>query len=159
MSKSDVTKQCLFLLDEPDVHLNEHWNVRFVKILKEMTAVTPYANISQEVIVSTHSSMILTDAAPNQLYYFKREKEGVECINIQASTFGASRNQISQDIFQLGSSVGEFAHEKIKAIIQNATSSSELKKYLDIVGPGYLRFRMYDKYYWLIDREKNERDD
>jgi Predicted ATPase len=134
--------QCLYLLDEPDVYLNEHWNVDFVSMIHRL-----YQNTQpqHEIIVATHSSLILTDALPDQLYYFQQREHGVDCYNIKASTFGGSRNEIMQALFQTENSVGNYAYEKVNEILKHEDRIEELEKLLDNVGSGYLRLRLLDK--------------
>jgi len=134
--------QCLYLLDEPDVYLNEHWNIDFVSMIHRL-----YQNTQpqHEIIVATHSSLILTDALPDQLYYFQQRENGVDCYNIKASTFGGSRNEIMQALFQTRNSVGNYAYEKVNEILEREESIEELEKILSTVGSGYLRLRLLDK--------------
>jgi len=134
--------QCLYLLDEPDVYLNEHWNIDFVSMIHRL-----YQNTKpqHEIIVATHSSLILTDALPDQLYYFRQREKGVDCYNIKASTFGGSRNEIMQALFQTQNSVGNYAYEKVNEILEHEESIEELENFLSTVGSGYLRLRLLDK--------------
>lgn len=142
--------QCLFLLDEPDVHLNEHWNINFVSM---MHRIYKGCNSFHEIVIATHSSLMLTDALPDQLYYFMFKKGNVHCYNIQASTFGGSRNEIMQALFQTEHSVGSYAYSVVERILDEVDDVETLESYLDNIGSGYLRLRLLDK----INILKNKR--
>lgn len=134
--------QCLYLLDEPDVYLNEHWNIDFVSMIHRLYQNT---SLRHEIIIATHSSLILTDALPDQLYLFQQTGQGVRCYNIKASTFGGSRNEIMQALFQTRNSVGNYSYEKVKELLDKEDNVEELEKLLGQVGSGYLRLRLLDK--------------
>lgn len=143
--------QCLYLLDEPDVYLNERWSVDFVSMIQQMY---DGADARHEIVVATHSSLILTDALPDQLYYFHLKDGQVQCHNIRASTFGGSRNEIMQQLFQTSHPVGNYAYSKIEELLKAAENTEELEELLENVGSGYLRLRLLDKIYRM--REDGE---
>lgn len=131
--------QFLYLLDEPDVYLNERWNIDFVSTIHELYGDT-YPQ--HEILTATHSSLVLTDACPEQLYCFSVENGMAVCRNVRASTFGGSRNEIMQALFQTEHSVGSFSFRQIERLLETAESADELERQLENVGSGYLRLRM-----------------
>lgn len=141
--------QCLFLLDEPDVHLNEHWNIDFISMIHRIYENT---NVMHEIVIATHSSLMLTDALPDQLYYFILKKGSVHCYNIKASTFGGSRNEIMQALFQTEHSVGSYAYSVVERVLAEVDDVEKLESYLDNIGSGYLRLRLLDKINILKNR-------
>ena len=143
--------QCLFLMDEPDVYLNEHWNIEFVSMIHRIYEGTA---ANHEIIIATHSSLMLTDAFPNQLYYFQQRQGQVACLNIRASTFGGSRNEIMERLFLTNTSVGVYSFKVIEKILDEVDDVQQLEKYLKSVGSGYLRLRMLDKIRLLKKKEE-----
>ena len=141
--------QCLFLLDEPDVYLNEHWNINFVSGIQ---SIFEDSGVRHEIIIATHSSLILTDAFPEQLYYFRQENGRVHCMNIRVSTFGGSRNEIMQALFRTEHSVGSYSYDKLKELLEKEDNIEKLEAYLELVGSGYLRLRLLDKIQLLKKR-------
>lgn len=148
--ESKENSQCLFLIDEPDVYLNEHWNIDFVSMIHRIYQGT---GKTHEIVIATHSSLMLTDAFPNQLYYFVQRQGRVKCLNIQASTFGGSRNEIMENLFLTKNSVGTYSYEKIEKILKEVNNIQELETYLEGVGSGYLRLRLLDKIQFLRKKE------
>lgn len=143
--------QCLYLFDEPDVYLNERWNVDFVSMIHQIfEGTTPL----HEIIVATHSSLILTDAFPEQLYYFQLKDGHAQCFNVRASTFGGSRNEIMQSLFQTNHSVGSFAYHKVVSLLESSEDADELESYLESIGSGYLRLRLLDKIQRLREEKR-----
>lgn len=140
--------QSLFLLDEPDVYLNEQWAINFIAMLHRIYAGT---EARHEIVIATHSSLMLTDALPEQLYYFERSG-GVKCHNVRASTFGGSRNEIMQALFQTGSTVGSYAQSKLDLLLEETNDIALLEEALTGIGSGYLRLRILDKIQLLRQR-------
>lgn len=148
---ADDTCQCLYLLDEPDVYLNERWNIEFISLLHQICGA---AGSRHEIIVATHSSLILTDAFPEQLYYFHLEGGQVRCHTVRASTFGGNRNEIMQALFQTGHPVGSFAYSRVEQLLERAQNWRELERCLEDVGSGYLRLRLLNRIRQLKEREE-----
>lgn len=148
---SKDNSQCLFLMDEPDVYLNEHWDIDFVSMIHR---IYEGAAGNHEIVIATHSSLMLTDAFPNQLYYFQQKEGQVRCLNVRASTFGGSRNEIMENLFLTGNSVGTYSSAKIEKILEEVDDIEELEEYLGNVGSGYLRLRLLDKIQLLRKAER-----
>ncbi|WP_125141110.1 hypothetical protein [Clostridium transplantifaecale] len=146
----DGSNQCLYLMDEPDVYLNEHWDIDFVSMIHQIYEST---GALHEIVIATHSSLMLTDAFPEQLYYFQQREGQVICRNIQASTFGGSRNEIMEALFLTGHSVGSYSNAKIEQILDQVNDVQELETCLKYIGSGYLRMRLLDKIQ-ILRREK-----
>lgn len=150
LGRQESTDNCLFLFDEPDVHLNESWNVDFVSFLKKLS-VGKEREIHHEFLVSTHSSLILTDALPEQIYLFERQEGGVKANRAPGSYFGANRGEVSKMLFERDAETGTYSEEVLNRIIEKEENIERLMEYIRETGPGFNRFRLLDKYY-----EKNK---
>ncbi|AIQ17508.1 hypothetical protein H70357_13195 [Paenibacillus sp. FSL H7-0357] len=149
----------LLLLDEPDVHLNEAWNVNFINYLNEFISLEDTA-ASHEVVIATHSSMILTDVDPKQLYQFKlildNGQPRSEIKSTRISTFGANLGEISKQIFGTGGIIGSYAEELIDEAFRLADEENnydKLKQLQDMLGPGYHYFRVSNR---LLELEEKD---
>lgn len=138
------TDNCLFLFDEPDVHLNESWNVEFVRRLERMTWREERKNHC--FWIATHSSLLLTDALPNQVFLFERETEDVRARRIPISLFAGSRQEISRNVFRNDAQIGEFADRRVREMMREQ-NPERLEKYIEQVGAGIWRFKLLEKYY------------
>jgi predicted ATPase len=69
---------CLFLLDEPDTHLNPTWQRDYVKLLKQFNLNGPNSHI----ILATHSPLIVQAAEDADIFLYKRDQAGkIEILN------------------------------------------------------------------------------
>lgn len=153
MSQDAVSDNCLFLFDEPDVHLNENWTVDFVKLIQEFSRIQGF-NMHHEFIVATHSSLIITDADPDQLYHFVFEDGKVRIRDDDMSTFGANMGEISKKIFGTGISVGRHSNDFLEEKIAKEENLERLEDIIVRTGPGYFRFRLLEKYFELESKNK-----
>lgn len=63
----------LYLLDEPDTHLNPQWQRDYTYLLKKFDI----QNANSQIIVSTHSPLIVQSAEEADLFLFKRQGNSV----------------------------------------------------------------------------------
>lgn len=154
LAGTEGTDNCLFLFDEPDIHLNENWNVEFVSNLEMLAGRTRESRRNHSFWISTHSSLLLTDALPDQVFLFERNQGMISARRVPISFFGASRHEISKRAFENSAQIGEFAGERIEAVLQGDETPEELLKYIDMTGAGIQRFRLLDKYYEKIGEQE-----
>ncbi|MFC2188507.1 AAA family ATPase [Fulvivirgaceae bacterium LMO-SS25] len=60
-------QDCLFLLDEPDTHLNPAWQRRYVELLHQFNL----NDDNSHIIVATHSPLIVQEAKECDIFLFK----------------------------------------------------------------------------------------
>lgn len=147
------TDNCLFLLDEPDVHLNESWNVDFVSHIQKLT-VTDQKVLHHNFLVTTHSSLLLTDAPKNQIFLFERTNGEIQVQQIPISLFAAGRNEISEKMFQTSAEIGSYADQQLEEVMGKEEDPDKMLAYINQIGPGIKRFWLWDKYLGL--QEKNQ---
>lgn len=63
----------LFLLDEPDTHLNPNWQRNYVKLLNKFNL----DNTNSQIFVATHSPLIVQAAKEANIILFKKEEDSV----------------------------------------------------------------------------------
>ena len=128
-------KECLFLLDEPEVHFNDDWKRNLVDSIER--ALTQPEKTDSEVILTTHASIVLTDAYPDEiiLMTFAGQEDNIPL------TFAAEQGEVLRAIFGSDRSVGRRAMNDVEEKIKNGTDK-ELEDLLNQVGPGYLRFKI-----------------
>lgn len=154
LAKQLETDNCLFLFDEPDVHLNESWNVDFVSYIQKLIEMPENGeNLHHNFLVTTHSSLLLTDAPRNQVFLFRRKEKGVYVRQIPISLFAASRNEISRNIFQADMEIGSYAAARSEEILAREEDTERLLAYIKQMGPGTKRFQMWDKYMELREKK------
>lgn len=67
-------EDCLFLLDEPDTHLNPIWQRQYVKLLKDFNL----DDRNSHIIVATHSPLIVQAAEKTDIFLYTKKKEKIE---------------------------------------------------------------------------------
>lgn len=126
--------ECLFLFDEAEVHFNDTWRRDLVSQIESALAGT-----NSEVILTTHASITLTDAYPDEVVLLTHH--GQEQVPL---TFGAEPGELLRAVFGADRSVGRRAVRDIMRILQEG-SMEELQALLDQVGPGHFRFKIVEE--------------
>jgi len=114
MQENDV----LFLLDEPETHFNPEWRAKMVRLILE-TQEEEY--IEHDHFITSHSPFIISDCKPTNVYYFEKAngKRTVKTAHeMRLNTFGASVNQLTEEIFNKTESQGEYAGKTIKELME-----------------------------------------
>ena len=65
-------EESLFLLDEPDTHLNPHWKLRYLQLIED--AVKPDEN--SQLVIATHSPLTIASLLRSQVQIFERDADG-----------------------------------------------------------------------------------
>lgn len=156
----------LILLDEPETHFNDRWKIDLVKdvcdLMEPGAAESPAA--SHEILIATHSELMLTDADPSQVYLFKKSPvlgpggRLVPRIRVgppAISPFAAGRGEIAQGLFDLPSNIGVYASERVERALREG-SKEDIKKLIATAGPGFHRFRLINRLAELEGRDTAE---
>jgi predicted ATP-binding protein involved in virulence len=135
-------KDSLFLLDEPDTHLNPLWTVKYLSFLKDFI---PNQNTSHMIMI-THHPLALAELPKEQVQIMFRDSEGiVQAVTPEIDPRGMGYAGIlTSDMFGLGSTLDEPTTnlirqrrafiEKKKLTDQEANELSKLTKQLDELG-------------------------
>lgn len=65
-------EEALFLLDEPDTHLNPAWSLNYVELLKE----TIRASNTSQILMATHDPLVVAGMTREEVLLMKREEGG-----------------------------------------------------------------------------------
>ena len=66
------TADTLFLLDEPDTHLNPKWKLRYLQLLEQQVEATETC----QILLSTHDPLTIADLERSQVHIFARDGTG-----------------------------------------------------------------------------------
>jgi len=105
----------LFLLDEPETHLNPDWRASYVTTLRAaLEADAATKEVMREVLLTSHSPFIVSDCQQKNVLVFTRNTKGKVVVNNpEFNTFGASANAITIRIFGQKESIGDYASSKL----------------------------------------------
>jgi len=128
----------LIILDEPETHFNDKWKREIVGIIDEVLRETGNA-----VLISTHSSIALTDVFNDEIVLFEKRDGESKRIEIAATTFGADPSEVMIRLFGVPDSVGQRAtawlEQKIKEGEWQPEQKDELTRLIQKIGPGFYR--------------------
>ncbi|MCD8035051.1 MAG: restriction system-associated AAA family ATPase [Alistipes sp.] len=131
-------KRCLMLLDEPETHFNPEWRSKFVETLDRSLQASACNNLQKEIILTSHSSYILSDCRADKVLIFQRKDNNVvsvqsaEQVNIR--TYGTSANLLNSRIFQTTQTVGDHARrsfDRYYSRLRKEGCSKELIREID----------------------------
>lgn len=115
-------KKILLFLDEPDVFLHPNWQQKYINILINFLN-TNYSQYKFHIIITSHSSFILSDLPKENIIFLEKDEKTGNCINatnkVDINSFGANiHTLLSHGFFMKDGLMGEFAKEKIQSIIK-----------------------------------------
>lgn len=109
-------ESALFLLDEPETHLNPDWRASYISTLRAALKADAKPNeVMREVLLTSHSPFIISDCRKENVLIFNKasETQNVTWSRPDFETFGASANAITIKIFGRTETIGDHAMQKI----------------------------------------------
>ena len=103
-------RDCVLVLDEPDLNLHPEWCRRFIDDC--ITLVNYYSDVNIQFIIATHSPYMISDVPKENVFSLEVKEKMVEIKRAEKS-FAANIIDILSDTFFLDYSIGEFARKKI----------------------------------------------
>lgn len=102
----------LFLLDEPETHLNPSWRTYFHGFVQEVIDI---ANNKAQLFISTHSPFMVSSLRRKNVFKFERNDDGfVVMKGAQNETYGASFDVLIKDLFGLRSLISQSVIDEIR---------------------------------------------
>ena len=143
----------LLILDEPETHFNDKWKREIVDMIDSALKDT-----ASEVLISTHSSIVLTDVFHDEIVLLDKDMEGTKRINV-SPTFGADPSEVMIRVFGSEESVGRRAQEWLEKQLDDSlwveSKIEELENLVKNLGAGFYRGELRTMLYKL----KRKRDD
>ena len=132
-------REALFLFDEPETHFNDVWKRELV----DMLSTTLGEQSSSAVLLTTHSSIVLSDVETEQILLLKKtETGGVERVSLRVPTLGADPSEILIAVLGASESIGKEAQDYLDAQLRRDWTIAdlpELERLIQRTGPGYHR--------------------
>lgn len=127
----------LFLLDEPETHLNPDWRASYITTLRAALEADAGPNeVMREVLLTSHSPFIISDCQPQNVLVFKKDGETrkVTCDIPDFNTFGASVNAITLKVFGQQETIGDYAMSKLKGFNDRLRQDENPDQLIDEAG-------------------------
>jgi ABC-type cobalamin/Fe3+-siderophores transport system ATPase subunit len=131
-------QDALLLLDEPETHFNDKWKREIVDIIDDAIGHT-----SNDVLISTHSAIVLSDVFNNEIVMVKKSAQGSTARNVDEPTFGTDPSALMMTVFDAEDSIGKRAQEFIEGKLRQATGTQaeivDLERLIARMGSGFYR--------------------
>jgi predicted ATP-dependent endonuclease of OLD family len=104
-------KECLFLLDEPDTHLNPAWKYDYIQFLKEIADQSP----KSQILMTTHEALVVKDLTETQIHLFIKSPDNkVLTMPAPLSPKGMTVDMILKNpVFGLNTTINSEVYDKI----------------------------------------------
>jgi restriction system-associated AAA family ATPase len=126
-------ENALFLLDEPETHLNPDWRASYVSTIRAaLDADAATKNVMREVLLTSHSPFIISDCRQENVLVFEKDENGkVAWHSPGFNTFGASANAITIKVFSRKETIGDYALGKLTALRQRLEDGEDPDTLID----------------------------
>lgn len=134
-------QSALFLLDEPESHLNPRWRVKFVSSVLDLLPDRK----DQEVLITSHAPFLPSDLDREQVLIFKKDEDGkIEVTNPDVQTFGATYDTILDSCFGVEPPISDYAMKTIDELMKT-DDIGRLRDELKTLGPSVEKTLLADR--------------
>lgn len=170
---------CILLLDEPDMSFHPEWSRTFIDNLTHFLN-NSYKDINFQVIITTHSPLMLSDIQSDSIYCLGKDDEGNLTVSNPKYGLLSGINDILIDGFFTESLFGKFAEKFANGIVTRLNELEEdidkwqidkddfdeeykdLSKRIDILGGGLIKDSLMQRLTmarkWLYMRNGYDQD-
>ncbi|MEW8332595.1 MAG: AAA family ATPase, partial [Candidatus Thiodiazotropha sp.] len=122
----------LFILDEPETHLNPQWRTQFHNNLIGALAAPGADERRTQVMLSTHSPFLISSLKKENVYRFERTDNVVAMWPVESETYGASFDVLIKEYFGLKSLISQTAVDEIlEKLNDNNLSKAERRDWIE----------------------------
>ena len=131
-------QDALLLLDEPETHFNDKWKREIVDIIDDAIGHT-----SNDVLISTHSAIVLSDVFNNEIVMVQKTARGSTVRSVDEPTFGTDPSALMMTVFGAEDSIGKRAQEFIEGKLRQTSGTQaeivDLEGLIARMGSGFYR--------------------
>ncbi|WP_324730651.1 AAA family ATPase [Pseudomonas paeninsulae] len=123
--------ESLFLLDEPDTHLNPRWCVDYLNYLKSFVGQNSDGQDNSHIVLTTHNPLAIAELVKEQVQILYREtgSRTVRAENPAVDPKGMGfAGIVTSDMFGLGTSLDKATNDDLLALHQLATQQQPLSE-------------------------------
>lgn len=123
--------ESLFLLDEPDTHLNPRWCVDYLSYLKSFVGQNSDGPDNSHIVLTTHNPLAIAELVKEQVQILYRQNGmgSVRAENPAADPKGMGyAGIVTSDMFGLGSSLDKATNDDLLALHQLSTQQAALNE-------------------------------
>ncbi len=118
-------KECLFLLDEPDTHLNPMWKYHYLYYLREIAG----QSLKSQILMTSHEALVVNGLKKESIKIFKRDSKGeIITQSPEKDMIGLGMEEIlTSDTFGLTTTLDR---ETYKKVLRKREIYADLRKQL-----------------------------
>jgi len=123
--------ESLFLLDEPDTHLNPRWCVDYLNYLKSFVGQNSEGQDNSHIVLTTHNPLAIAELVKEQVQILYREagSRTVRAENPAIDPKGMGfAGIVTSDMFGLGTSLDKATNDDLLTLHQLSTQSEPLSE-------------------------------
>jgi predicted ATPase len=123
--------ESLFLLDEPDTHLNPRWCVNYLNFLKSFVGKISDGHDNSHIVLTTHNPLAIAELVKEQVQILHRQagSHTVRAENPKVDPKGMGfAGIVTSDMFGLGTSLDRATNEDLLALHQLSTQQQPLNE-------------------------------
>jgi restriction system-associated AAA family ATPase len=126
-------EHALFLLDEPETHLNPDWRASYISTLRAaLEADEATKGVMREVLLTSHSPFIISDCQTDYVLIFEKDGDGrVKWRLPDFNTFGASANAITMRVFGRKETIGDYSLDVLTGLRRKLDEGISPTKLID----------------------------
>ncbi|UUE34911.1 AAA family ATPase [Pectobacterium aroidearum] len=123
--------ESLFLLDEPDTHLNPRWSVDYLNYLKSFVGQNSTGDHNSHIVLTTHNPSAIAELAKGQVQILYREagSRTIRAENPAVDPKGMGfAGIVTSDMFGLGSSLDKATNHDLLELHRLSTQKQSLSE-------------------------------
>ncbi|MGY4538757.1 AAA15 family ATPase/GTPase [Mucilaginibacter sp. UYNi724] len=156
LTKKDLKRNLVILLDEAEISLHPHWQVMFLKTLLDFLN-KEFRERQIQLILTSHSPFIVSDLPSNCIILLEKINDQTQIrdkLSSSEQTFGANIHQLFLErFFMKDSLMGEFARVKIDQLANEIFKAekftldayNDYKLRVEMIGEPFLRAKLLEK--------------
>jgi predicted ATPase len=122
-------EESLFLLDEPDTHLNPRWSVDYLKHLKSFVGQNSEGQDNSHIVLTTHNPLAIAELVKEQVQILYREV-GSRTVRAEKPAVDPKgmgfAGIVTSDMFGLGTSLDKATNDDLLALHRLSTQKTKL---------------------------------
>jgi ABC-type multidrug transport system ATPase subunit len=137
------SRNSIFIIDEPDTHLNPEWRSRYISLMNEVLK----AKLKEQLVfITSHSPFVVSDCKAENVFFFKKNKDTRTAKDIDFNPYGASIDNILKNFFGTTNLISKYSFDKLKKVIEEG-SIEELRLAVEEFGESSEKQFLFKKLY------------
>lgn len=151
--------ESLFLLDEPDTHLNPRWSVDYLSYLQKLAGQSGGNEQNSHILLTTHNPLAIAELEKEQVQILYRENSSGKVLSENPAVDPRGMGYagiVTSDMFGLGSSLDKYTNKELLELHYLATKDNPTEEELKRLSE--LRDNLADLDFNFASRDRLEQE-